>query len=118
MVISSFGVVWGSETEFTLGLRAVVYVPIIEFSLGLHALKQYVNYVYAKCKPTNFVKCKPGVNFVFPVGVNLGHTLCKLAIFIVRSCLIFGDLLYFKAWEISGSSIPSLFFDKFKAFER
>ena len=114
MVISSFGVVWGSETEFTLGLWAVVYVPIIEFSLGLHALKLYVNYVYTKCKPTNFVTCKPGVNFVFPVGVNLGHTLCKLAIIIliiiVRSCLIFGDLLYFKAWEISGSSIPSLLF--------
>jgi len=65
MVISSFGVVWGSETEFTLGLRAVVYLPIIEFSLGLQALKLYVNYVYTKCKPTNFVKCKPGVNFVF-----------------------------------------------------
>ncbi len=105
MVISSFRVVWGSKTEFTLGLRAVVYVPIIEFSLGLHALKQYVNYVYTKCKPTNFVTCKPVVNFVFPVGVNLGHTLCKLAIFIVRSYLLFGDLLYFKAWEISGLSI-------------
>ena len=110
MVISRFGVVWRFKPEFTLALRAVVYVPIIEFSLGLHALKQYLNYVYTKCKPTNFVKCKPDVNFVFPVGVNLGHTLCKLAIFIVRSCLIFGDLLYFKAWEISGLSIPSLFF--------
>ncbi len=44
MVISSFGVVVCSKTMFTLGLRAVVCVPTIEFSLGLHALKQLCIY--------------------------------------------------------------------------
>ena len=54
MFNSSFGVVWRSKPEFTLGLRAVVYVLIIKLSLGLYALKQNVNYVYTKCKPTDF----------------------------------------------------------------
>jgi hypothetical protein len=53
-----FRVVWRSKTEFTHGLRAVVYVPTTwtKFSLGLHALKQHVNFVYTKCKPTNFLR--------------------------------------------------------------
>ncbi len=53
-VISSFGVVWCSKTKFAFSLSAVVYVPTIKFSLGLHALKQHENYVYTKCKPTDF----------------------------------------------------------------
>ncbi len=41
MVISSLGVVWCSNTKFTLGLHAVVYVPMNKFILGLHACAQH-----------------------------------------------------------------------------
>ena len=34
LFFGSSGVVWCSKTKFTLGLRVVVYVPIIKFILG------------------------------------------------------------------------------------
>ena len=41
MVISSLGVVWCSNTKFTLGLHEMVYVPMNKFILGLHAWAQH-----------------------------------------------------------------------------
>ncbi len=41
MVISSLGVGWCSNAKFTLGLHAVVYVPMKKFILGLHAWAQH-----------------------------------------------------------------------------